>query len=264
MISLFSKSSLLILESFSFTQTLYAFDFDGTLAKIVRIPNAAKMTERTENLLKQLNELVPVAIISGRSIKDLEKRLNFRPRFLVGNHGLEGLGKANSSLEKAAQISAKWADFLKKQNFLSGVEVEHKHYSIAIHYRRSRNKTVAKKQILEAIASLTPEPRIITGKSVYNLVPPEAPHKGVAILEILKICNARNAFYIGDDDTDEDVFSMPYTEGQLMKVRVGLKRKSSATYFIENQSDINKLLQLLIHFHRAPINKNVEARCEPK
>src|SRR4051812_39174993 len=33
---LFSQASLRILESLSFTQTLYAFDFDGTLAPIVR------------------------------------------------------------------------------------------------------------------------------------------------------------------------------------------------------------------------------------
>ena len=60
MIPLFSKGSLVVLESLSFTKTLYAFDFDGTLAKIVRDPNSAKMEQTTESLLKRLADLVPV------------------------------------------------------------------------------------------------------------------------------------------------------------------------------------------------------------
>lgn len=60
----------MILESLSFTKTLYAFDFDGTLSRIVRVPSEATVSDVTNRLLIQLSELVPVAIISGRSIDD--------------------------------------------------------------------------------------------------------------------------------------------------------------------------------------------------
>ena len=85
MAPLFSRDNLVVLESMSFTKTLYAFDFDGTLAKIVRVPAEARMSRTTEELIKQFSELVPVAIVSGRSLKDLRDRLGFEPKYLIGN-----------------------------------------------------------------------------------------------------------------------------------------------------------------------------------
>lgn len=246
---LFSKKGLIVLESLSFTESLYAFDFDGTLAKIVRVPSDAKMSETTEKLVKELSELVPVAIISGRGIEDLKKRLGFRPKFLIGNHGLEGLGKVNGTLSAAQKICEEWNNSLADTKFPPGVEIEDKVYSIAIHYRRSRNKTLARKQISSAVQKLSPEPRLITGKCVYNLLPPNSPHKGAAILDLIKIANVKHAFYIGDDDTDEDVFGTPYSAGQLMTVRVGRKKNSHASYYIDRQSEINRLLATLIEYH---------------
>lgn len=250
MMSLFSKGSLVVLESLSFTKTLYAFDFDGTLARIVRDPEVAKMSETTENLLIQLSELVPVAIISGRSIEDLKKRISFRPHFLIGNHGLEGLKDTENSLEKAHRQSQSWVRILSEANFESGVEIENKTYSVAIHYRKSRKKTKARSQIKLAIESLNPKPHVILGKCVVNLIPAGAPHKGAALLKLIRESNLKHAFYIGDDDTDEDVFSLPYQIGQIMSVRVGKKNRSSASYYIDRQSEINRLIRLLIRYHQ--------------
>lgn len=258
MIRLFSKSSLTILESLSFTKTLYAFDFDGTLAKIVTQPTDAYMTKTTEKLLKELSSLVPVAVISGRSILDLRKRIGFNPQFLIGNHGLEGLGKNNFALTDAQKICARWNKTLKKQNFEKGVEIEDKTYSLALHFRQSRNKTLAKNQIQSTIESLRPLPRIITGKSVVNLLPPGARHKGVAMLDLIQKSGAKHAFYIGDDDTDEDIFSMPYKAGQLISARVGQKKSSQAKFYIERQSEINRLLTTLVDFHRPTTSKKLK------
>lgn len=250
MIPLFSRTSLIVLESLSFTKTLYAFDFDGTLAPIVSEPASAKMTEVTHDLLKQFSNLVPVAIISGRSIQDLKSRISFQPKFLIGNHGMETTGGADSSLEKAQEICSKWMSKLNQISFEYGVSLEDKKYSIAIHYRNSRSKSLAKADIKNAIHSLTPTPHLILGKSVFNLVPVGAPHKGSALLNLLKTSNLKHAFYIGDDDTDEDIFSLPYQNGQIFTVRVGEKKKSQASYYIKRQSEINKLIRLLIKQHQ--------------
>ncbi len=250
MTPLFSKGSLIVLESLSFTKTLYAFDFDGTLSKIVAKPDDATISAKTESLLKRLSEKVPVAIISGRSLEDLRKRIHFNPKFLIGNHGLEGLTVDSKSLDQAKRISARWMSSLRKEQWLTGIEIEDKDFSLAIHYRRSRNKKEAREQILAAIARLEVSPRIIQGKLVYNLIPEGAPHKGAAILDLLKKSGMRHAFYIGDDDTDEDVFGLPYEAGQVMTVRVGKKSASRARYFLERQSEINRLLELLLSFHK--------------
>ncbi|MBN8538058.1 MAG: trehalose-phosphatase [Deltaproteobacteria bacterium] len=250
MIPLFSKGSLVVLESLSFTKTLYAFDFDGTLAKIVSDPEAAAMAKTTEVLLSQLSKIAPVAIISGRSIEDLKKRISFNPKFLVGNHGLEGIESKNGSLEKAQKTCTAWTKLLYNEEFESGVEIEDKVYSIAIHYRKARNKTKARAQIKSIISYITPKPNIILGKCVVNILPADAPHKGAALQKLMQISEMKHAFYIGDDDTDEDIFSLPYHSGQIMSVRVGKKIKSQASYYIERQSEINRLIKTLIKFHQ--------------
>ena len=246
---LFAREGLMILESLSFTRTLYAFDFDGTLSKIVRVPGDATLSRTTESLLVELAGLAPVAVISGRSIDDLKPRLKFKPHFLVGNHGLEGLEGGQGAMTRARSACLGWKKTLDKVDWPHGVEIEDKTYSLAIHFRRSRNKKTAKVLIRDSIEALSPSPRIIAGKSVLNLLPAGAPHKGIALMEIMKSAGFRNAFYIGDDDTDEDVFSLQ-DEGRLMTVRVGKKRSSNARYFIARQSEINRLLKELIRHHR--------------
>lgn len=256
MMPLFSKSSLIVLESLSFTDTLYAFDFDGTLAKIVRVPSEAYMGKLTEELLKELSSLVPVAIVSGRSLQDLKKRVHFKPQFLIGNHGLEVQGATNQSLQQSEKDCCVWLNTLKGMNFGSGVEIENKKYTLAIHYRRSRSKKEVKSKIQKAIAELTPKPRIVYGKSVVNLLPLGAPHKGAAILDVIHQSKIKHIFYIGDDDTDEDVFELDYTQGQNLTVRVGQSKVSHAKYYIKHQTEINRVIKTIIGFHRVSDAKN--------
>lgn len=248
--SVFSPGSLKILESFSFTRTLYAFDFDGTLSPIVDEPELAAMKSETAELMSEIARRFPTAIISGRSLQDLRPRIPFKARFLIGNHGLEGLGDSRAALSEASRIRKAWLKELQRHLMPAalalGMKLEDKGFSLAIHYRKSRQKKLARKAIADAIRLLSPVPRIIPGKCVVNLIPPGAPHKGVALLELMKACGARAAFYIGDDDTDEDVFSLP--DPGIFKVRVGRKRSSSARYYIARQSEMNRLLRNLLQF----------------
>jgi len=244
---LFSPEGLKILESFCFTPTLFAFDYDGTLTKIVRDPSKALMPEKTSVLLKLLDSLAPVAIISGRSRKDLESLLSYKPKYLIGNHGLEGLRASKVTLHSARDVCKRWKETLqKKLESDSGISIEDKEYSLAIHYRRSRSKCFAKLLILETCGELASPPRIIMGKCVVNLVPTGAPHKGMALLELMLECNVRTAFYIGDDDTDEDIFALP--DARLLSVRVSRKSDSAAQFYIEQQSQINDVLTKVVRF----------------
>lgn len=238
----------MILESLSFTKTLYAFDFDGTLSRIVKVPSEAKIGRLTLQLLQQLAGLAPVAVVSGRSLKDLKQRIICRPAYLVGNHGLEGLGVSPGVYSRAQESCDLWKAKLSGVEFGSGVEIEDKEFSLAIHYRLSRNKREVKLRIKEALESLEPLPRLITGKSVVNVLPVGAPHKGLAVLEMAKKLGTRSVLYVGDDDTDEDVFSLP--DPGIMTVRVGKKASSQARYYLERQSEINELLKRLIQYHR--------------
>ncbi len=245
---LFSKLGMQLIESFAIADPLYAFDFDGTLAPIVRLPEDARMSKSVQVALKSLSACSDVAVISGRSLADLKERIPILGLALVGNHGLEGLSLKNSSLEEARNTSKKWQSAIKRalgdKAESRGVMVENKTYSIAVHYRLSRNKKIERARIMEIVATLNPVPKIIFGKCVVNLIPSSGPHKGMALLELMKNKGKKCAIYIGDDDTDEDVFSL--SESGLLLVRIGRKKLSSASFYLSRQSEIRKFIELSV------------------
>lgn len=245
---LFSETGMKVLESLTFTKTLYAFDFDGTLAPIVGTPDEAKASKDMGKILHDLSALAPVAIVSGRSIGDLKSRLRFEADHLIGNHGLEGLSSTKDSSDRAHKICASWKAQLQnrwgKLKNDSGVFIEDKSFSLALHYRKSRNKKTARHELFSKIETLNPPPRIILGKSVMNLVPAGAPHKGVALLELMMQCELKTALYVGDDDTDEDVFSLP--DAGIITIRVGDKKSSQAQFFVKRQTEVKRIVSELL------------------
>jgi len=251
MIYIFSNNGNRFLESVCFSKTLFAFDFDGTLSKIVKNPDEAKINRSTLKLLQKLGEITPVAIISGRSLSDLKIKFNPSPGFLVGNHGLEGIHSCDQKLESFRESCEQWKNHLTKTLItngggLDGIEIEDKIYSIAVHYRKSRTKRYSRSTILESLIELIPSARIIMGKCVVNIVPTGAPHKGIALLELMLKSDTKSALYIGDDDTDEDVFAL--SDPRLFTIRVGKKSTSQAKFYIKRQAEVNTLLEKIIKF----------------
>jgi trehalose 6-phosphate phosphatase len=245
---LFSEVGQQVVEALSFTRTLYAFDFDGTLAPIVKDPKHARIPSETARLIQTLARKAPAAIISGRSIADLRTRVKINGSLLIGNHGVEGLGVKKHAIAKSNSICRGWLKQLHQDwGVLKadvGTLIEDKSYSLALHYRNSRNKKKAKLELFTKIEKLRPAPRIILGKCVINLIPSGGPHKGIALLELMIKLDLNCAFYIGDDDTDEDVFSLP--DSRIITVRVGQKKSSQAQFFLKRQTEMNRLLRLLI------------------
>lgn len=61
---------------------------------------------------------------------------------------------------------------------------------------------------------------------------------------------ADTAFYIGDDETDEDVFRLDESQ-QLFTVRVRRSKKSGAQFYLREQREIDVLLTKLVEFRVA-------------
>lgn len=78
---------------------------------------------------------------------------------------------------------------------------------------------------------------------MLNVVPAEAPDKGAALLRAREQLRCRRALYVGDDDTDEDVFALRLPE--VLGIRVGERRSSQARYALRSQLEIDALLALL-------------------
>jgi trehalose 6-phosphate phosphatase len=113
-----------------------------------------------------------------------------------------------------------------------------------VHYRGSRHKKLARAAILQAAAKLG-EVRLIPGKQVVNILPPNAPHKGMALEAERVRLHCDTVIYVGDDETDEDVFMLDQP-GRLLTIRVGLSKKSAASYYLKRQNEIDVFLELLI------------------
>lgn len=237
-----------VLARFAGSKALLGFDFDGTLAPIVADPGRAALRASTRRLLARLAGLYPCVVISGRAAWDVARRMEgIALRGVVGNHGSESLRAGGA----AHATVARWKKFLAPRLApLAGVELEDKGFSLALHYRRARKKKETMAAIRRALAALG-EVRVIGGKQVVNLLPVDAPHKGEALEEERLRLGCARALFLGDDDTDEDVFAHARA-GRLLGVRVGAKRSSKAAYCLKSQAEVDALLVRLIELRTRP------------
>ncbi|MBI3182632.1 MAG: trehalose-phosphatase [Myxococcales bacterium] len=238
---LLSKNNLRALGPLAAGRVLLGFDFDGTLAPIVSQPERAAMGESTRELLGQLARRRPCVLISGRAQADALKRvrgIGFAE--VVGNHGIEPWMASDRFLEEIQGWRASLEASLRR---LPGVELEDKLFSLALHYRRCRNKEAAREAIERAAHSLAGA-RLVPGKMVVNVLPNGAPTKGEALAQARSRLRAETALYVGDDETDEDVFALGGPG--LIGVRVGAHRDSRAGFFIRSQAEIDDLLEALL------------------
>jgi trehalose 6-phosphate phosphatase len=248
---LLGRSGRRQLDLLARAHTLYAFDFDGTLARIVRNHQDAQLARPIRKGLVDLGKRACTTVISGRSVADLRLRVAGAVPHLIGNHGLEGLHAAPQVLRQAREMCGAWKRQAENgfgtELSRAGATVEDKTYSLAFHYRTSGRKRTAREAVFKMLAHLHPSPRILLGKDIVNVVPGGAPHKGVALLELMHRLNRTAALYIGDDETDEDVFSLP--DARIVTVRIGRKKTSAAKFFLDRQSEITELLRYLIKAH---------------
>lgn len=230
---------------------LVAFDFDGTLAPIVSRPQAARVPAATARRLQTLAELLPVAVISGRSIADVGKRLGFTPWQIVGSHGAEVLGnpetaRLSATLDTARRRLEASAELLRR----AAVTVEDKGASIALHYRRSPDRERALITITEVLDGLGTEIHFGGGKMVVNLTAAMANDKAKALRALLRLAGAGAAVFVGDDRNDEPVFAAG--ESDWLTICVGRELASSqAQYVLESTADMPRLIDWLASAFRS-------------
>ncbi|HEY5373973.1 MAG TPA: trehalose-phosphatase [Polyangiaceae bacterium] len=240
---LFAQQNLELLAQLAWSNVLLAFDYDGTLAPIVADRELAGMRAKTAQLLRRVCKLYPCAVISGRSKADVGERLGAADvKYVIGNHGLE---PGRDLDEFAVEMALVRPQLERALALCQGVEVEDKTYSLAIHYRKSRQKRQARIAIRDAVLALALPMRVVAGKLVVNVVPERAANKGDALLELRARESANTALYVGDDVTDEDVFALDQP-GRLFTVRVGRSKSSAAKYFLRDQREVDTLLQKLV------------------
>jgi len=232
-------------------------DYDGTLTPIVKRPGLAVLSKTRRKALVKLskNPRVIVAVISGRMLSDLKKRVGLKGIYYAGNHGFEiegpGVKLTHPKALRAKPLLRKIKAALTKQfGNIKGVIVEDKILTLSLHYRLVSAKDF---RIIERIFPKLVSPyrktkkiRITRGKKVFEVRPNIAWDKGRAVLWFLKKVAGKSKaipVYIGDDVTDEDAFKALRKKGVTM--RVGRSSGSAAQKFLRNVPAVYKFIESL-------------------
>ena len=185
-------------------ESLVGVDFDGTIAPLVEHPDLAipeaRAVEALRAIARQPGRLL--AVVSGRGYEDLGSRLgDIEGAIFVGEHGNdvgEELEAGSLVLEMATLVDDLARD-------LPGAFTEKKTRSVTFHYRNVEEGSAE-----PALAEIRtwvqdhPEVAVIEGKKVVELTTATRT-KGDAILALAE---GKPILYIGDDTTDETVFSV--------------------------------------------------------
>ncbi len=238
--SILSSRSASTLSRFARSNVLVGFDFDGTLAPIAPTPSRAQIRATTRRLLYTVAERYPCVVVSGRRLIELEKRLSGIPlRMVFGNFGHEpGAGVP-------ATVVARWVDTLRARlGRESGVRIEEKTYSVALHYRHAPSPERAHRAIAAAVVDL-PHARVLEGTLATTIVPWPGTDKGQTLQRARRRFGCETALFVGDDDTDEDAF-LSAPDDTLLSIRVGKADRTHARFRLARQDNINDLLERLI------------------
>lgn len=221
---------------------LVGFDFDGTLVALSEHPTEVTLTADTRQLLTRLAEQVPVVVITGRSRADVSARLDGLPLFgIAGNHGVEPFGETPEVIDLVAQWRASLLRDLARH---PGIAIEDKRFSLTVDYRHAPDME-ATREAIHAAAKRLPRARLLGGRHAdFNIAPDHAPNKGTALAAFMQQAGRSAAIFVGDDRTDEDAFRLELAS--FAAIRVGRREHSAAPFFLESQTDTDRLIELLL------------------
>lgn len=227
-------------------------DYDGTLAPLAARPALANLPESTKRALKILSrkQHVRVGIVSGRPLHEVRGLVGLKNVAYIGSHGYEmklaGLRPSTlltPSESQGLKTLARDLEHLLKG--LPGIWIERKTAGVAVHYRRASPNAARRtgRLLRQAARRLDKTFRIQEGKMLLEFLPPGKVNKGSAVRELsrrLHVDPRHFRVYLGDDLTDESVFS-----GLGVKdfaVLVGRPRSSAARHSLRSPRDVTEFL----------------------
>lgn len=235
---------------------LLFLDYDGTLVPIAKRPEQATLPPATKKLLQRLSKTdrCKLAVISGRSLRDIRRLVGPKGIIYAGNHGLEISGPKIRFLPplpagyKAALKRIK-KDISRFILPLKGVFIEDKGLTISVHCRLADRKgRVSLRAFFRKLAAsyINDNIKIRNGKMVYEILPSIRWDKGQAVLWLLRRLavgryKKATVLYIGDDTTDEDAFRALRRTG--VTIFVGAPRKSLAKYYLKGPDEVQDFLE---------------------
>jgi trehalose-phosphatase len=235
------------------------------LAPIRDKPNQAFISKKTKDLLGRLAKAsnYKVAVISGRSLKDVKNKIGIKNIIYAGNHGLEIEGpgikfKKQIHPRSLAALKSIGQELTGKLSGIKGAFVEDKGLTLSLHYRLVNKKYIPEVKAIfrETLTRYLADNsiRIKPGKMIFEVRPAINWNKGKVVLWLLakQLLTDKSKkmlpIYIGDDMTDEDAFCAIRNKG--VAIFVGMPRESCAKYYLKSTYEVTKLLQQVLNYYK--------------
>src|ERR1700692_2434720 len=191
-------------------------DVDGTILDLAATPREVWVPPSLRHDMTRLSQRTggALALVSGRSLNDLD--LLFSPLQLpaIGGHGAEFRPHIGGELDLRRTVpldASLKRKFALVADIRAGLVIEDKGYSIALHYRLA---PALKDAVTEAVAGICAENplepiEVLHGKSVLE-IKQIGFNKGTGVRELMRYppFAHRHPIFIGDDVTDESVFEI--------------------------------------------------------
>lgn len=221
-------------------------DFDGTLVALAERPDAIRVPEELGERLCSLADRLDgrLALVSGRSLADVERHLGKVRIACAGSHGIARRladGAAFGAEPEALPLSvgAALRAFAAEHGFM----LEEKPHGAALHFREAPHLESRGLDFAEELAALHGL-QMKRGKCVIELVQPGADKAGAvhAFMGQAPFLGARPVF-LGDDVTDEDGFAAARDLGGF-GILVGDRRPTLARYALRDDAAAREWLGL--------------------
>jgi trehalose 6-phosphate phosphatase len=195
-------------------QIALLLDVDGTLIDIAPTPQEVHVSDDLCRSLARLCELTggALALVSGRPIADLDQLFAPLKLAAVGGHGAEMRlpdGERVSTVTPLPPALRRRLGEIAAPG--SGLLIEDKTYSVALHYRQAPQQEARLRQHIAAVRAEFPgEPlEVLLGKALFEIKRPGI-DKGAAVRALMTQAPfaGRRPVFIGDDVTDESVFAI--------------------------------------------------------
>lgn len=231
----------------SCVECAFFLDVDGTLLEIADTPSSVRVDMDLLELIGRLSRISggALALISGRSITDLDELLGAHRIPLTGQHGLERRDAAGRLWIHAASPGAKGAIKEALVPVLArhpGLLLEDKGLTLALHYRQAPQLAAyAHRLMARLMRQAGGNLELQKGKRVIE-IKPAGIDKGTAVAEYLTESpfRGRHPVFIGDDLNDEHGFAeVNRMDGISIKVGPGV---SCARYRLPHVAAVRRWL----------------------
>jgi len=207
----------------------FFLDVDGTLLEHAEHPHGVRVGAEHRHLLQGLQRATSgaVALISGRSVADLDQLFAPLDFAAAGQHGIErrsidgAVHRHTASLEHLGHAAAQIVQLTAAH---AALVFENKGLTLALHYRQAPElRELVASEMQRIAVELGDEFELQAGKFIYE-IKPSGKDKGTAIAEFMQETPfaGRVPVFAGDDLTDEYGFAhVEASGGHSIKVGPG-------------------------------------------